>query len=113
MPKFPGSAAAAFKVLSDSNGSRSQLEVERVGYLCALGLASFITKLLAIHDDMIVLEHLQNLLRKRLQDLMDASQVPPTGDTLRWTSQVPLALEHAHAYGVMQVYIGTPNMILD
>nr|KMM70704.1 hypothetical protein CPAG_07015 [Coccidioides posadasii RMSCC 3488] len=62
---------------------------------------------------MIILEHLQYPLRKRLRDLQEANLVTPTEDVLRWACQIAQGLQHAHARGVLQVDIGPHNILLD
>ena len=106
------SETAVIKAPCGADESRHQLDIEGAIYE-RLGSHPYITKVLSIHQNMLVLERLQYPLRKRLWDLRDASMLPPTQDVLRWAAQIAQGLQHAHSRGVLQVDIGPHNVLLD
>lgn len=75
------SDSAAIKAPYDTDESRRQLEIERIIYE-RLGSHPYVTRLLSIHNGMIVLERLKYPLRKRLWDLRDAGQLASIQDVL-------------------------------
>lgn len=97
---FPGEAFEA------------RLDVERRIYK-RLGQHSYITKFIAARPNEIVLERLQYPLRKRLLDLRKTNERPAMQTLLRWAQQIAQAFHHIHSCGVMQVDIGTYNVLLD
>jgi serine/threonine protein kinase len=106
------SETSVIKAPCGTDESLNQLATERAIYE-RLGSHPYITKVISIHKDMLVLERLQYPLRKRLRDLRDAEQLPAPKDILRWAAQIAQALEHAHSCGVLQVDIGPHNVLLD
>lgn len=62
---------------------------------------------------MIVLERLEYPLRKRLQDFRDDNKLPTADDVIRWALQIIQAIQYIHSQGVMQVDIGSGNVLLD
>lgn len=106
------SKSAVIKAPCGTDESRHHLAIERIIYE-RLGSHPYITKVLSIHKNMLVLERLQYPLRKRLWDLRNAGQLPLPQDVLRWATQIAQALQHAHSCGVLQVDIGPHNVLLD
>jgi serine/threonine protein kinase len=92
--------------------SEAQLEIERRIYE-RLGQHPYITKFIAAHPNEIVLERLQYPLRKRLLELRRANERPAIQTILRWARQIAQAFRHVHSCGVLQVDIGTYNVLLD
>ena len=107
-----GSSIVTIRMKVGTDESLNQLATERTIY-DRLGSNPYITKVLSIHKDMLVLERLQYPLRKWLRDLRDAEQLPAPKDIMRWAAQIAQALEHAHLCGVLQVDIGSHNVPLD
>jgi serine/threonine protein kinase len=99
------------KPLSGDN-CKEQLDIERRIYK-RLGLHPYITKFFCAHKDMIVLERLKYLLRKRLYDLHEHNQLPMGQDVVRWVLQITQAIQYIHSRGVIQVNIGAYNVLLD
>lgn len=92
--------------------SEAQLEVESRIYK-RLGHHPYITKVITARSNEIVLERLQYPLRKRLLELRKANERPAIQDVLRWARQIAQAFHHVHSCGVLQVDIGTYNVLLD
>lgn len=109
---FQISEAAVIKKPLSGDTCRAQLDVERRIYE-RLGPHPYITSLLATHKDMIVLERLQYPLRQRLLDFRKNNQRPPSQTVVQWAWQIAQAFRHIHSCGVMQVDIGTYNVLLD
>lgn len=104
---------AVIKAPCGTDISQRQLNTER-DIFYRLGPHPHIVKLLDEYDGMIILERLQQYpLRKRLWDLRDTGEVPPSNDVIRWALQIAQALDHANLLRVFQVDIGTYNMLLD
>ncbi|KAK7415861.1 hypothetical protein QQZ08_012218 [Neonectria magnoliae] len=91
---------------------KAQLEVERRIYK-RLGQHPYITKFITAHPNEIVLERLQYPLRKRLLELRRNNERPAMRTILRWAWQIAQAFHHVHSHGVLQVDIGTYNVLLD
>ncbi|KAF5024771.1 hypothetical protein F66182_3149 [Fusarium sp. NRRL 66182] len=91
---------------------KAQLEVERRIYK-RLGQHPYITKFITAHSNEIVLERLQYPLRKRLLELRGNNERPAVRTILRWACQIAQAFSHVHSRGVLQVDIGTYNVLLD
>jgi serine/threonine protein kinase len=109
---FAVSDSAIIKAPLPLENSKEQLAIERQIYE-RLGPHPYITKLLYIYKDMIVLERLQFPLRRHLLDLREHQQLPVAQNVLRWAWQTAQALQHVHSCGVMQVDIGPHNVLLD
>lgn len=92
--------------------SKAQLDIERQIYE-RLGEHPYITRFIAANSNEIILERLQYPLRKRLLELQKKNQRPVTQLVIRWAWQIAEAFHHIHSRGVLQVDIGTYNVLLD
>ncbi|KIX92115.1 uncharacterized protein Z520_12199 [Fonsecaea multimorphosa CBS 102226] len=100
------------KVAIGSEEDHGDHMVEREIY-GRLGHHPRIVKCISIHDKGIILERLQYPLRLRLIELRQKNELPAEAQIFKWSKQTSEAMQDIHGKSVLQVDIGTHNLLLD
>ncbi|EHY60970.1 hypothetical protein ABEF92_004607 [Exophiala dermatitidis] len=102
---------SVIKLAGDEDSLRA-LEVER-RILERLGEHPRIVRLLYVHETKLVLERLLYPLLVRLLELRDQEAAPSTEEILKWSAQAAEGMEYFHGKNVLQIDIGSHNLLLD